>query len=234
MPIDKIKSKQLLLIGLLGGLGGGINATLCFFNIPPEGEANRDFYWQVIPAGAIHGFLLSAMTIWFVCFLYDQRLFFRWIGMVLSAWIIGWISFMPIDLYMSFDTNHGWPSVYISDIYFLKENLFKNLLWPFYTNDHLAIGIISPFFYFGFVGLIYYLVLNICRQLNSKSLFLQLVWGCLSGVLGSFFWWMIWKSAFLCLIHGTIWGLLVGTGVYWAASKMPRGHQEFQKIAVIK
>jgi hypothetical protein len=209
--IKKIKPKQLLWIGLLGGLGGGINATLCFLDIPPIDKTWSDFAWQVIPAGAIHGFFLSALTVWLAVFCYGFRYLFRWIGMVLSSWIIGWISFIPLQIYMDFDSYKHFIKNQV-DLHFIKEYVLPSLIWPLGGSPS---NLYAPWFFFGFVGLVYYYILNIREQLNSKKLARHLVWGGLSGILGACGWWLeLLHSPVLPLVHGPIWGLLVGFGIW--------------------
>ena len=64
-----------------------------------------------------------------------------------------------------------------------------------------------------------YLFLNLCRQLSQKHLSVHLLIGSLSGSLGSLSLWVELQSWwYFSLIHGTIWGALVGFGV-WKATR---------------
>ena len=65
----KLTARALGLVGLLGGSGGAINASLCYANLPVPvgvrgwGNAPIEFIWSIIPAGALHGALLAMMAV---------------------------------------------------------------------------------------------------------------------------------------------------------------------------
>ena len=88
------------------------------------------------------------------------------------------------------------------------------LAWP----SHWDNGLWQPFVYFGFVGSLYYGFLSLCRQLSQKRLSVHLLMGSLSGSLGSLLLWVEREPWYFSLIHGTIWGALVGWGV-WRAQR---------------
>jgi len=74
----------------------------------------------------------------------------------------------------------------------------------------------------GLTGFVYYLLLNLCHQLTNKNLVVHLIMGVLAGCTGSLITsfdprvppntqlWLLASGGF----HGTIWGSLVGFGVW--------------------
>ena len=94
----KMSARSLGLIGLLGGVGGAINAWLCFakfpiFLIKPADVHN--FSWPIVPAGIVHGALLGLISVGAVRIVWRQRALIQWVGLPLSGWVAGWFSGVP-------------------------------------------------------------------------------------------------------------------------------------------
>jgi peptidoglycan/LPS O-acetylase OafA/YrhL len=53
--------RTLVAVTLAGGLGGFINAALCFLGWPVEIKG-APFYWHVVPAGFAHGAILALVA----------------------------------------------------------------------------------------------------------------------------------------------------------------------------
>ena len=194
------------LIGLMGGLGGAINAALCYFKLPvsipmdvtPPSQA-IDFPWHVVPAGALHGALLACGSVGCAQLVWNQRLKLKLVGLLLVTWMVGWVSFIPIRL-----------SVF-------RENVHDAITWPLASGlAHVLDVVRGPVTSFGLVAGLYYLLLALCRQLTARSLQRHVLLGALSGVAGSCYWWASFGRWYFSLMHGTIWGALVGYGVWRA------------------
>src|SRR3989338_2894291 len=208
-----INVRGLGLIGLLGGLGGAINAWLCYARIPvpvmTEGfmDSRRqpfDFPCSVIPGGACHGGLLALISVALAALLWQRGWLTRLTGLAVAGWLAGWLSYIPLGLSMD-ETVSG-------------KQMVEALVWPF---ERPPQSLLVPYFYFGLVGSAYYLFLNLCRQLTRQQLGLHLFIGSLSGILGSLWWWVGFKPWYFSLLHGTIWGCLVGFGV-WKSQQSPK------------
>ena len=185
----KISWRSLGLIGLLGGVGGAINAWLCYAKFPvPIGE-DPALSWHAIPAGGVHGSLLALVCVGLPVLLENERLLIRLIGVPLVGWCAGFISWIPLNASLGF----GW-SHYV-------ERGWDILWWPF------------P--YFGLVGVVYALLVLLAEEFiaNHRRIAYPIICS-VSGVLGSLLWWMGWKPWWFAVLHGAIWGLLVGFGVW--------------------
>lgn len=99
------------------------------------------------------------------------------------------------------------------NVNFSPGEVFAGFLWPFGENLNLA-SLSRPYLYFGLVGVVYFLLLGACRWLSAKSLSVHALMGSLSGTLGSLYWWIAWGPWYFSVLHGTIWGSLVGFGVW--------------------
>ena len=188
----KLSLRSLSLIGLLGGLGGAINAWGCYARFPVPVVQYKDFTWHVIPVGAYHGFVLAVVTIGCAAFFLERGWVGRFVGLILTGWLCGWLSWIPIAIYFEGGTSRA-------------------ILWPFHWTPR---ALWEPYCYFGFVGLIYYFLLNIYRHLAEERLEMHLSMAIVSGSLGSLWWWISWEPWYLSILHGTIWGMLVGFGVW--------------------
>ena len=71
-----------------------------------------------------------------------------------------------------------------------------------------------PFLAFGAIGALYVFLLAVCRQLSAKSLGVHLLMAIASGCVGALYWWVAWGPLYFSLLHGAIWGSLVGFGVW--------------------
>jgi len=208
----KLTMRSLGLIGLLGGVGGAINAWLCYANLPVafgDGKGPAGFSWHIIPLGCAHGALLALTAVGLALLFSKGNLLVRCAGLPISGWLSGWFSLIPIHLYLA-----------VKEFGVSPRRLFAALIWPL-NGSHEAAPPWMPFLYFGFVGLAYYFLLNICRQLPAKKLLVHVVMGSASGSLGSLWWWSMWKPWYFSALHGTIWGSLVGFGVWKSQRAIP-------------
>jgi len=111
----------------------------------------------------------------------------------------------------------GYLSGYVS---WVPLNASLGFTWDWYKPKIELFYLYWPFHHFGLVGLGYYFCLNILKRLTDVRLGVHLAAGVLSGILGSLWWWIFWGVWYFSLIHGTIWGGLVGLGV-WRGCKRP-------------
>jgi hypothetical protein len=199
-----MKARSLGLIGLLGGVGGAINAWLCYAKLPvpirmAAGGADfpLDFPWYIMPGGAFHGLLLAVLGTGLAVLCWKHQWFIRWAGLPVAGYVGGWLSFIPLGLSLGQDWSH--------------EAIVRALAWPW--NGETSWG---PYTLFGWVSLLLYGFLNLCRLLRANVLLGYLLMGSVSGSLGSLWWWMEFERWYFSLIHGTIWGSLVGFGVWRA------------------
>ena len=183
----------------MGGLGGGINATLCYAKLPApvsEGMFAPTLQWHIIPAGALRGALLALIAVSVAGRLWTASTCVRWLVLPVIGWVAGWLSWIPIQLSC------------------VPESWLKVLVWPFNGSGLEALwGLLQ---YFGGVSLLYYFLLNICQQFSEERWWRHVLLGCASGVLGSLGFWMPSGRWYFSLIHGAIWGALVGYGVWLA------------------
>lgn len=207
----KITVKSLGLIGALGGVGGLINGWLCYVKYPAAVVKIETFSWPIIPLGALHGALLAVISVGLACFFWKRRLFLRLIGLAVSGYLAGWVSFIPIHYYFVHIKSPLFSSS--SPQKLTLEALISLIFWPFSGSFKLATFYV-PYPYFGLVGSVYYFFLTLCSQLTCRRLSIHLLLGVSSGILGSLWWWISFKPWYFSLIHGTIWGMLVGLGVW--------------------
>lgn len=189
--VRSIRVSSLFSITLLGAAGGAINAWLCYAKIPVAAAENEHFKWHVIPAGAAHGAILALVTVGCASWLLHRDLAARLLVAPFIGWGAAYLSWIPLNR-SAFD-----------------DPWLKSLAWPF-GGDWIH-GIFMVFAYFGLVTVIYYLWL-VTGGLARRALGVHLICACAAGILGSLWWWISWKPWFLSLIHGTIWGMLVGYG----------------------
>lgn len=107
----------------------------------------------------------------------------------------------------------------------LLSMLFWMLFWPFeylFEDRRIDSFLSLPYMFFGAVGFAYYLLLNLFRQFSAKRLIVHLLMGSLSGCLGSLWVWVTLQRWYFSPLHGTIWGSLVGFGVWRAVRE---GHR---------
>ncbi len=182
------KTARLLAWAAAGGcLGGGLNAAHALLTI------SEDLKWHIVPAGALHGGLLALLS------LASARLLLRrppWqgiLGLPVLGWVCGYLTFFPLALSAGFDL----PNFYL----FRGSNLLDS---P---------GFIWPYTAFGLVALIAAFLWGLLAWIEREGRAWHLAAGCLAGTLGSLWWWITWEHPFYSLLHGCVWGLLVGWGV---------------------
>ncbi len=206
-----LTTRELRLVGALGGIGGAINAWLCYAKLPGLSVQEMDFLWAIVPAGALHGGLLAVISVGVAQWLRERRMRLRWAALPLMGWVCGWIPYAPIAFYVHLYFvpdfgGGGW-----------LDKLLK-ALWPFRLDLE---SLWMPWHSFGLVGAIYYLLLSLCRGLASRRLMTHLLIASLSGIAGSLWWWILFKPWYLSVLHGAIWGSLVGFGV-WKSQRAAR------------
>ncbi len=190
-----MKTSKLFFPVLFGAVGGAINAYLCYAKIPISLESKYlSFSWLIVPAGATHGAILALASLFCAYYSHSRSQLFRWLGIPVAGFLSGWLSWIPINLSFSAEK---WPWV---------------ILNPFDINS--IQNIFAPYKVFGLVGLIYYFLLVIFGVLYERRLWVHISCSILSGILGSLWFW-IEEAWYLSILHGTIWGILVGLGT-WA------------------
>lgn len=152
------------LIGLLGGLGGMINAWLYYTRLvrlayaqfygrasfpstvkglflwPGSLDMNiHGVSWVMIPAGAIYGGLLALSTAYLVTLLWKRKLIVRCSALPFVGTVTGWIG--CLGLWSAYaELGHG--------------HLGMTVLWRFwFWNTEM---VIAPYLTLGLVGVIYY------------------------------------------------------------------------------
>ncbi|MHC4915542.1 MAG: hypothetical protein ACYTGB_08620 [Planctomycetota bacterium] len=194
-------------IVLLGGAGGAVNAFLCYAKWPVE---VADFDLHIIPCGAGHGAVIALVTVGAAMLLERYRFPLRFAPFAAVGWLSGFLSYLVLNISLSMTEPMAftWRELF--------ESADSLLLWPF--------------MYFGLVGLLYYVALGVCRGLRASARVVHIVLAGGSGVLGSLYWWIMWEHWYLSPLHGTIWGLLVGYGV-WRSQRPPAGQPEVEARA---
>jgi hypothetical protein len=193
---------------LLGGLGGGINAWLCYVKWPVSAA---DFDLSVVPAGAGHGAILALVAVGAAMLFARRRLWLRFAPHAAVGWVSGFLSFLVLHIALNLTD----PKVF----------KWSEILEP---TVHLLTW---PFFYWGLVGLLYYFALCVCRGLRLRDLALHMILASVSGILGSLWWWTEFGPWYFSLIHGAIWGGLVGFGM-WSAVRRERPPGDLEARAV--
>ncbi|MBI4354451.1 MAG: hypothetical protein HY595_04365 [Candidatus Omnitrophica bacterium] len=195
----KMPPRSLALIGLLGGVGGMVNAWHCY------SIKILDFSWSIIPAGFCHGMVLAVVSVLGAVLFLKRAWGVRLVGLPVVGWLAGWWSGIPLWLHYFWTT----PPIFKGEVAGMTwSKIVRAFIWPF------GGGIWQPYFWFGLVGAAYYALLNLSQQLTSKRLMTHLMMGIISGILGSLWWWISSKMGYLSVVHGTIWGSLVGFGVW--------------------
>jgi hypothetical protein len=77
------------------------------------------------------------------------------------------------------------------------------------------VALLGPLQYFGFVALLYYsaVAMYLARQ---RSLMAHVTLAVAAGIAGSLWWWIVMGPWYFSVLHGAIWGTLVGVGA-WSA-----------------
>lgn len=175
-------------VGLCGAAAGALNAALCYAQLPVK-AAGETFSWYVIPAGAFHGGILTAIAASAAQRLRRAHWPFAVAGCLLVGWVGGALAWIPLN-HVAFDKpwlqSATWP-------------FHEDLLWPLF----------SPLLYLGFVAVLYCLTLS---RLDVRGRRAHAAVAIGSGVLGSLWFWIAWTPWYLSPLHGTVWGTLVGLG----------------------
>lgn len=218
-----MKVRSFVVIGISGALGGAINAALCYFKLPvPVGQGDSTFSVAILPAGAAHGALLAVVSVAGWQWLRARPAVVRWGGLPVLGWVSGWLSFIPISCYIS--AAHVGTGLFGTGLFsggqsqprgMSLEGLVGALTWPFKNVTGLE-ALAIPFSYFGLVGLVYGLLSAVAPRFGRSGREITVAIFCAAGVLGSLWWWIDWQPWYFSLIHGTLWGLLVGTGAWHA------------------
>ena len=182
-------------VGMCGALGGAVNAWLCYARLPVAVNDNPHFEWHVIPAGGFHGGLLAVLAYGLGHALAKRRLRVRLASALPLAWVAGFVSWIPLDR-STFD-----------------EPWSKSLVWPL----HEAWGymMLGPLQYFGLVALLYYAAVAFGLA-KERRLGPHVAYASAAGILGSLWWWVGIEPWYFSILHGAIWGTLVGVGA-WSA-----------------
>ncbi len=122
----------------------------------------------------------------------DWRAIYRLLLVMPIGWIAGYLSWILLD---------RWA---------LDEPWGRSLLWPFEGEPGFAVTW-TPFAYFGTVAALFFLCL--CIWGFSRSRVTQAACACGAGVLGSLWFWCEFQPWYFAVIHGAVWGLLVGWGI---------------------
>ena len=181
-------------IGLWGGLGGGINALLCYAKLPVD--IGERFQWHIIPAGVAHGALLAVLAAGWAAVWMRRPTAVRAAGAALVGWLAGWLSYVCLDLSVT-----------------ELRGVNTHALWWSFQSDRLA-WVWTPFLRFGLVSALAYVGWNLLGLWNRTERAPHLMVGMLSGAFGSLWWWASWNLWYLAFLHGAIWGSLVGYGVW--------------------
>jgi len=181
---------RLLSVGIAGALGGGVNATLCYLELPVAvQESAAKFQWHIVPAGAFHGGLLALVA--FGAALLTTRLSkpLQSLVALTAGWLGGYVSWIPLHLSVTKSATEAftWPA---------QESTLLEMAW-------------IPFHYFGGVATFVYLWL-LKKWALVGGPWAQMLAVSAAATLGSLWWWIEWGPWYFSLLHGTIWGALVG------------------------
>jgi hypothetical protein len=182
---------RVIRVAFCGGLAGTANAWLCYAGIPIPVDPFANFKWHVIPAGAAHGGLLAAFALGAARLLYARPLAIRLAAAVPLGWLAGYASWLPLDRSL----NLSWR---------------KAIFWPFNLDSWPQV-LWVPYVYFGLVAAVYYLWLA-TRGRSAGTLSASLAGACAAGTLGSLCFWILFERWYFSVIHGVLWGVLVGVG----------------------
>ncbi len=188
-------------VALYGGVGGAINAALCYLQWPVPAAEDATFHWHIVPAGFVHGACLAAIAVTAAQWLADRPSTTRVIGLIVVGWLAGWLSY--IALHWSIN----------------RDGLARAIAWPF--GSDLGRALLAPFQYFGLVAMIAAGLLAWNRRSCAWSRDHAMWWGVAAGVLGSSWWWVACHPWYFSLLHGAIWGALVGRSLSSRPSLAP-------------
>ena len=188
-------------VGCCGAVAGATNAWLCYAGIPGAVSGNPHFAWHLVPAGAGHGAVLAMAALALAKLFADSPLPIRLLAAPAVGWVTGHASWIPLNRSVAEDP---W---------------LRTLAWPF--QEGWSAALLDPFLAFGLVASLYYACLSL-RPLQRARLSLHLLYAILAGVLGSLWWWISMETWSFSVLHGAIWGTLVGTGA-WTVSRAAAG-----------
>ena len=180
-------------VALAGGAGGAVNATLCYLKLPvpvQESAQAATFDWHIIPAGFVHGALLALVAMAAFQAAKGRSRALAWSATPVVAWLAGYVSWIPLAISIS------------------SDSLWRVLMWPV-EEGRLSSTLLGPLQGFGGVaGLLYLSLLLAGRAAERRPI--AIVLASLAGALGSLWWWNEWETWYFSLLHGGIWGCLVG------------------------
>ncbi len=183
---------------MAGGLGGLVNATLCYakWPVPVYEDRAAEFLWHVIPAGLLHGLMLALVAVLAAMVASRLSIVGRWPLIPVVGWCAGYLSWIPLDISA------------------FGHSLTQALLWPMETSWR---AVWSPFAYFGIVSALLYSWL-IFRP-GDSGIWREMLAASCAGILGSLWWWISWGPWYFSVIHGAIWGCLFGAGMSLSAGR---------------
>jgi hypothetical protein len=172
-----------------GSVAGGINATLCVLDWPVPAAA-ASFRWHLIPAGMAHGGLLALAAIAGLAVSSRPRLArWRWLAAPIIGWLGGYTSWVPLEMSIfdqslsdAFDGRPGVPYTSPS----------SGIRWSTLAGSAPCSNL--------------WLVSGAGRHSRKMAIF----GAALAGSLGSLCWWIEWSPWYFSLLHGGVWGILVG------------------------
>ncbi|MBN2401175.1 MAG: hypothetical protein JXN64_02135 [Spirochaetes bacterium] len=191
--------------GIAGGIGGLINAALCYakWPVPVMNNYTSSFDWHVIPAGFIHGLVLALIAVLAAGITSRRTRVIRWLIIPFAGWFAGYLSWIPLDMSA------------------FGNSLRQAVSWPVEASWR---AVWSPFAYFGIVAALLYSWL-IFRP-GKTVMWQEMLAAGWAGILGSLWWWISWETWYFSLIHGAIWGCVFG-----AAMSLSGGLNESRSIA---
>lgn len=194
MGAARQKPIGLVLPALFGATGGFLNGLLLWLQVP---EKVVDFKPEILACGALHGAILAACGIAAanVALRHPRLCPLIWLA---AGYVAGWLSWVPTH-------------------WLVADNpLIKALVWPLTLDKPLEVAW-RPLQHFGLVALLLAAALTLAppalmrRGLAPRGLAIA------AGVLGSLWFWGLFQDharlGYFALLHGTIWGLLVGAGI---------------------
>ena len=192
-----------VIIGLFGGIGGFINMSLSYFKFTPTSllgiYPSEEYDLWLLLGGFIHGFTLAFVAIFFSALFFNKSSWARIFVWPFVGWFSGWVSMIPVFM------DHIDGS--------FSQKLLVAAQFPWGLSKTPWDFILGPFWTFGGVAFLLFGGLSFFWAFRSEKIFPLLLTTALSGILGSIFifsWQLDW---YISLIHGTIWGLLVGFGL---------------------
>ena len=178
---------------LTAAVGGAANAWLCYARLPVPVNDDPTFAWHVVPAGAVHGAILATVAHRVGVALRPRSLHMRAAVAMPLGWVAGVLSWIPLNVSVF---GASWRD---------------SVTWP--LEDGWQGALLTPFQYFGLVALLYYTGVSLGLT-RARRLITQITVGSIAGMLGSLWWWVGAKPWYFAIVHGAIWGTLVGIGIW--------------------